>query len=254
MIPRGGYMGLGFILLLVQILHARHVYVPLRPKHASLSSLPWRLSYKGITSSYKKIYQWVPSSVSPVNFDHLLLLLRSTSSCWSLLPRFSSLRFSFFVANGNVFRKAFDTQKMWPFQLVFLHFTVSTMFLSSFCCIYCVPFLILLYLLCSFPHFAVCTMFLSSFYCIYYVPFLILLYLLWSFPHFTVSTMLLFSFYCIYYVPFLILLCLLCSFSHFTVSTMCLFLHNRSNWASASFCSTTFKNYPGISDLLSEMS
>ena len=30
------------------------------------------------------------------------------------------------------------------------------------------------------------------------------------------------------------------------------FLHNRSNWSSPSFSSITFKNFPGISDLLSE--
>jgi hypothetical protein len=49
-------MVLRFILLLVQILHARHADV-LRLKHIALSSLPRRLSYKRHIASYKKSCQ-----------------------------------------------------------------------------------------------------------------------------------------------------------------------------------------------------
>jgi hypothetical protein len=38
----------------------------------------------------------------------------------------------------------------------------------------------------------------------------------------------------------------LCNSSHFS--------HDRSNWSSPSFYSTTFHNFPGIFDLLSEVS
>ena len=45
-----------------------------------------------------------------------------------------------------------------------------------------------------------------------------------------------------------IFLCLL------TLSTLLHFSHDRSNWSSPPFSSTTFQNFPGISDLLPEAS
>ena len=52
----------------------------------------------------------------------------------------------------------------------------------------------------------------------------------------------------------LILLYVECFFSPWLYVIYLHFSHDRSNWTSPSFSSTTFQNFPGISDLLSEMS